>query len=72
MSSTIRFEIDSDGIAILTIDVPGRSMNVMTPEYYAELAQSAARLRAETTIRGAVITSAKPAFLAGADLKARR
>ena len=69
MSSTIRFEIDGDGIAILTIDVPGRSMNVMTPEYYAELAQSAARLRAETTIRGAVITSAKSAFLAGADLK---
>lgn len=33
-----RFEIDADGIANATWDMPGRLMNVITPEAMAELA----------------------------------
>ena len=32
-----RFEIDADGIALATWDMPGRSMNVITPEVMDEL-----------------------------------
>ena len=32
-----RFETDADGIALVTWDMPGRSMNVMTPEVIAEI-----------------------------------
>ena len=29
--ANFRFETDADGIALLTWDMPGRSMNVITP-----------------------------------------
>ena len=34
-----RFETDADGIATATWDMPGRSMNVITPEVMEELSQ---------------------------------
>ena len=32
-----RFETDSDGIALLTWNMPGRSMDVITPEVIGEI-----------------------------------
>ncbi len=32
-----RFELDADGIALATWDMPGRSMNVITPEVMQEI-----------------------------------
>ena len=37
MNDTIRYAIDADGIALLTIDLPGASMNVLTPELMSDL-----------------------------------
>jgi len=37
MNQTIRYAVDTDGIAQLVIDVPNRPMNVMTPEFLSEL-----------------------------------
>jgi 3-hydroxyacyl-CoA dehydrogenase / enoyl-CoA hydratase / 3-hydroxybutyryl-CoA epimerase len=65
---TIDFKVDADGIALLTIDVKERSMNVMTPEFLNDLSEAAERLAAEENIKGAVITSGKDSFMAGADL----
>ncbi|MEL6300840.1 MAG: 3-hydroxyacyl-CoA dehydrogenase NAD-binding domain-containing protein [Pseudomonadota bacterium] len=65
---TIRFEVDSDGIALLTIDVAERSMNVLTPELQADLSESIDKISSDEGIKGAVITSAKSSFVAGADL----
>ena len=31
--SSISYAVDSDGIATLTIDQPGKSMNVVSPEF---------------------------------------
>jgi len=64
----IHLEVDTDGIAILTIDLPGRSMNVITPELTAELAAAVDRIAGDPAIKAAIITSGKPAFIAGADL----
>ncbi|WHV79539.1 3-hydroxyacyl-CoA dehydrogenase NAD-binding domain-containing protein [Pseudomonas aeruginosa] len=68
--TTLKFDLDKDGIALLTIDVPQRPMNVITPELTRELAAAVERIQSEPGIKGAIITSGKPgSFVAGADLK---
>ncbi len=67
MSTTIQYTVDADGIALLTIDIPGQSMNVLTPELVADLQRCTEELANDQAVKGAVITSAKPAFMAGAD-----
>jgi 3-hydroxyacyl-CoA dehydrogenase/enoyl-CoA hydratase/3-hydroxybutyryl-CoA epimerase len=69
MSTTIRFEVDAGGIATLTIDVPGKPVNVLTPEFHADLESAVDRITVDAAIKGVVITSAKRDFMAGADLK---
>jgi 3-hydroxyacyl-CoA dehydrogenase/enoyl-CoA hydratase/3-hydroxybutyryl-CoA epimerase len=66
---TINFEIDADGIAIVTVDVPGKPMNVITPEFMDDIAEVAAKIQSDSNIKGAVVTSGKSSFMAGADLK---
>lgn len=66
---TIDLNIDADGIAVLTIDVKDKPMNVITPDFLNEIAESAARISSDENIKGAVITSGKDSFMAGADLK---
>lgn len=63
-----KFDIDQDGIAVAVWDMPDRSMNVLSQSSMADLAAIAERIIAEPAIKGAVITSGKPAFCAGADL----
>lgn len=70
MSETIRFDMDSEGIATLTIDVPDQSMNVIGAALLADLDAAATRLATDAQIKGAVIASGKASgFMAGMDLK---
>jgi 3-hydroxyacyl-CoA dehydrogenase/enoyl-CoA hydratase/3-hydroxybutyryl-CoA epimerase len=69
MTETIHYQQDAEGIVTLTIDVPERSMNVLTPEFMADLDAAIDRFAADDSVRGVVITSAKDSFIAGADLK---
>ena len=69
MNQTIRYAVDADGIAQLVIDVPNRPMNVMTPEFLSELGECVARIASDAGVRGAVLSSAKSSFMAGADIK---
>ncbi|MDE0947097.1 MAG: enoyl-CoA hydratase-related protein, partial [Sphingobium sp.] len=67
---TIAFTIDTDGIATLTIDVPDQSMNVIGPDFLADLDAAITRIASEDSITGAVIASGKDSgFMAGMDLK---
>ena len=59
---------DADGIALVTWDMPGRSMNVINAEVMEELSALVETVAADANIKGAVITSSKDAFCAGADL----
>jgi 3-hydroxyacyl-CoA dehydrogenase/enoyl-CoA hydratase/3-hydroxybutyryl-CoA epimerase len=61
-------DIDADGIALVTWDMPGRSMNVIDMDTIAELGGIVDKVASDAAIKGAVITSAKEAFCAGADL----
>jgi 3-hydroxyacyl-CoA dehydrogenase/enoyl-CoA hydratase/3-hydroxybutyryl-CoA epimerase len=69
MSETIQYFVDRGGIALLTIDLPGKSMNVLTPELMQDLDTLVDRAAQDSAVRGIVITSGKPAFIAGADIK---
>ncbi|MEM9531956.1 MAG: 3-hydroxyacyl-CoA dehydrogenase NAD-binding domain-containing protein [Pseudomonadota bacterium] len=63
------FNLTTDGgIATLTIDVPGRSMNVVTSQFLDELTQLIDQVVADDAVTGVIVTSAKDAFVAGADL----
>ena len=66
---TLKVEVDALGIAVVTIDVPGRSMNVLTGDLIADLATAVEHLAAAPAIKGAIITSGKDnGFAAGGDL----
>ena len=59
---------DADGVAIITWDVPGKSMNVLSLEGAAELDALIDDALADAAVRGIVITSGKKDFAAGMDL----
>ena len=60
---------DSDGILLITFDSPERSMNVLSQDVIAEIAEWTASIADDESIKGAVITSGKAAFCAGANLE---
>jgi E-phenylitaconyl-CoA hydratase len=66
---SIEFEVDAEGVALVTIDRPER-LNAMDAEHYEQLSQAWQRVRDEEAIRAAVVTGAgERAFSVGADLK---
>ena len=66
---TLNIEVDGDGIALVTIDLPGKSMNVWDADLMEEFAKWVDEFVADDKVKGAVITSGKTSgFLAGADL----
>ncbi len=63
-----KVETDADGIALVTWDIPGRSMNVLDETSTSELDEIIKQTTADAAVKGVVITSSKDAFCAGADL----
>jgi 3-hydroxyacyl-CoA dehydrogenase/enoyl-CoA hydratase/3-hydroxybutyryl-CoA epimerase len=61
-------ETDADGIALVTWDMPGKSMNVFTLEVMAEIEAILAATVADEAVKGVVFTSGKSSFSGGADL----
>ena len=58
-----------DGVAIITWDVPGKSMNVMRADALLELSDCIDDALADDAVKGIVITSGKPdSFAGGMDL----
>ena len=69
MTETINFDLDGDGIATLTIDLPEATMNVVNQAFLSDLSELVKKVTEDEAIKGAVIISAKPSFMAGADLR---
>ena len=61
-------ETDADGIALVTWDMPGKSMNVFTEEVMDELNAIIDATVADAAVKGVVFTSGKSSFSGGADL----
>ncbi|GAB2860544.1 3-hydroxyacyl-CoA dehydrogenase NAD-binding domain-containing protein [Pseudoduganella ginsengisoli] len=65
----INVTIDADGIATLCWDMPGRSQNVLNEASCTALFEAIARVVQDDAVKGAIMTSAKPDFIAGGDLE---
>src|ERR1700688_465969 len=63
-----KLETDGDGVALVTWDSPGRSMNVIDLKVIEELGAIVEQVAGDAAIKAAVITSGKETFCAGADL----
>jgi 3-hydroxyacyl-CoA dehydrogenase/enoyl-CoA hydratase/3-hydroxybutyryl-CoA epimerase len=67
-NNTVHFDIDAGGIGLVTLDQPGRAMNVLNPSLLEPFAAIVDRLEKDEAIKGLVITSGKPTFIVGADI----
>ena len=61
-------ETDADGIALVTWDMPGKSMNVFTMEVMDEIEAIVDATVADAAIKGVVFASGKSQFSGGADI----
>ncbi len=69
MEKTFNLARREDGIAILTMDVPGETMNTLKAEFGPEITEILAEIKADSSIKGLVVTSGKAdSFVAGADI----
>ncbi len=61
-------ETDADGIALVTWNMPDKSMNVFTVEVMDEIEKIVDQTVADAAVKGVVFTSGKSTFSGGADL----
>jgi 3-hydroxyacyl-CoA dehydrogenase/enoyl-CoA hydratase/3-hydroxybutyryl-CoA epimerase len=66
--SDFTMQVDAEGVAIITWDVPGKSMNVLTRAAFAEVDHLIDAALADEAVKGIVITSGKDSFAGGMDL----
>lgn len=67
--SLIAYERDADGIVTLTFDMPDRAQNVWNQASLDALRAAVERLATDAEAKGAILTSGKKDFVAGADLE---
>ncbi|TDP38984.1 short chain enoyl-CoA hydratase /3-hydroxyacyl-CoA dehydrogenase [Idiomarina aquatica] len=62
-------EIRDNGVAVITIDVPGESMNTLKDTFADEVGRLMNQLESNSDVKGVVFISGKPgSFIAGADI----
>ncbi|MEO0655327.1 MAG: enoyl-CoA hydratase/isomerase family protein, partial [Pseudomonadota bacterium] len=62
------YDLGADGVAVITWDLPGKSMNVLSLDGAALLGQLIEQALTDDAVKGIVITSGKDSFAAGMDL----
>lgn len=69
IQSAFTLEKHEDGIAILTMDVPGESMNTLKAEFGEQITSMLDDIEQDNDIKGVVLASGKSSsFVAGADI----
>ncbi|MEO0399201.1 MAG: 3-hydroxyacyl-CoA dehydrogenase NAD-binding domain-containing protein [Pseudomonadota bacterium] len=68
MSKLLKSEVDSAGVAVITWDMTGYPMNVLSEEVLIEFEEMWRGLQADDAVKGIVVTSARDAFIVGADI----
>ncbi len=61
-------QVDADGVAVITWDVQGKSMNVLSREAFGLIDEMIDQALADDAVKGIVITSGKDTFAGGMDL----
>lgn len=68
-TSAFTLETREDGVAIVTMDVVGESMNTLKVEFAAQIENVLQQINADKSIKGVVVISGKRnSFVAGADI----
>jgi len=62
------YALRSDKVAVITWDVPGPKMNIMSWKGYSDLDAHMTRALSDPAVRGIVLTTGKPDFTGGMDL----
>ena len=62
------YAVDDEGVATITWDVAGKSMNVMSMTGFADLDALMDRALADAGVKGVILTSGKKDFAGGMDL----
>ncbi|MDP3615271.1 MAG: enoyl-CoA hydratase/isomerase family protein, partial [Rubrivivax sp.] len=65
---TIDYTTGADGIATLTWNMADAPMNVLNERSMAAFGEAVRKAVADPQVKGVIITSARPEFIAGADL----
>jgi len=65
----LKYEIGEDGIAIITIDQVNESANLFSAAFINAYAKTAQKAINDDAVKGIIVTSGKPIFMAGGDLK---
>lgn len=68
-NSILTYEVDNDGIAVITVDMKDYPTNVLNDKTIPAILDAARQAIADEKVIGVVIASAKKDFIAGADLK---
>lgn len=69
MDKSFTLSRNENGIAVLTMDVPGETMNTLRAEFGPEISEVLTEIRSDHQIKGLVIISGKKdSFVAGADI----
>jgi len=66
----LSYELDSDGIGMITINMEDHPTNLFSREFIETYAEVATKAIADTNVKGVIVTSARRMFMAGADLNA--
>ncbi|MCX7059385.1 MAG: 3-hydroxyacyl-CoA dehydrogenase NAD-binding domain-containing protein [Gammaproteobacteria bacterium] len=66
--SAVQLTVDADGIATLTMNLTDRPMNVLSDALMGPFSDAIAKVEADASIKGLIVTSGKKEFLAGADI----
>ncbi|MEO0991132.1 MAG: 3-hydroxyacyl-CoA dehydrogenase NAD-binding domain-containing protein, partial [Pseudomonadota bacterium] len=66
--SDFTYAVDADGVATITWDAEGRSMNVLTREAFKVFEDHLDAALGDAAVKGIILASGKPAFAGGMDL----
>jgi 3-hydroxyacyl-CoA dehydrogenase/enoyl-CoA hydratase/3-hydroxybutyryl-CoA epimerase len=70
MESPIRYDIRTDGIAVVTFDLPGEKVNKLTSQVMEEFSRVINEVSGNQDVHAIIINSAKEGvFIAGADIR---
>jgi 3-hydroxyacyl-CoA dehydrogenase/enoyl-CoA hydratase/3-hydroxybutyryl-CoA epimerase len=65
----VTVKVGSDGVAVITLDVPGERMNILKESFFPAMRAAISEVARNPAIKAAVIISGKPdSFIAGADI----
>ena len=65
----LKIERADDGFATIILDNADESVNLVSEEFVTEMTAATAEIAVDDSIKGVILKSGKPGFMAGADLK---